>query len=123
MAKRNPVTVYAVSAERAKTLEPEMEALGWCAVAGTEMLEILGQVVFYMPDLILLEDTPQSPLAQDAFFHLDSIKTRGILVLSDYPGRFVSEHGGPLRVLPHDTSDADVVRTMLEMTDDNITVR
>lgn len=99
MSQQFPVILYVGDAESAEALNAFVSPRGWYVAHAEELMDALAQYVHLMPDMVVLQDDPQSPLAQDACFHLESVHAQPLLVLSDTPGRWSDAvHVHPTRI-------------------------
>ncbi len=99
MSQQYPVILYVGDAESAEALNAFVSPRGWYVTHAEDLMDALAQYLHLMPDIVVLQDDPQSPLAQDACFHLESVQARPLLVLSDMPGRWSDAvHVHPTRI-------------------------
>ncbi|GAB4515588.1 MAG: hypothetical protein OHK0046_19360 [Anaerolineae bacterium] len=110
MTKQNPVIIYIGSQGE------EFEALvqPWIVIQPQEMMEALAMVLFWYPDLVILEET--AAFAHDIYMHLRSINMEDILILSDHPQDWEVPVGSAVQVLPLDTPLEALVPQTPELT-------
>lgn len=116
MSTTHPVIVYSGTLERTGDLQALAEARGWYVFSATAMLETLGQVVMFFPDVVILEDAPDASLAHDIFDHLVSIQHEPILILSDTPEAWAFAADSMIQVMPRSSSTVAIAETLLAMT-------
>jgi DNA-binding response OmpR family regulator len=121
--KQTPTLIYVGDACHAGSLRAATSACGWHVLHSDQMLEALAMYVFYYPDLFVLDDTPGSTLAADVYYHLLTVETPPVLILSDEPYKeawrgISSSH---VLVLPRDTAGADLLAAVRRLLLDDTT--
>lgn len=116
MSTTHPVIVYSGTLERTGALLALAEMRGWYIFSATSMLETLGQVVMFFPDVVILEDAPDTSLTHDIFDHLTSIRHEPLLILSDMPEAWAFSPDAMIQVLPRSSSIQDIAEAVLTMT-------
>lgn len=87
--KRNPTILFIGTDNSAESLRAENE--GWTVMRPEEMMEALAWYTFYFPDVVIIEDAPDSEDAHEVYAHLRSIYADNVLLLSDEPFRWVDD--------------------------------
>lgn len=116
MSTTHPVIVYSGTLERTGGLLALAEARGWHVFSAASMLETLGQVVMFFPDIVILEDAPDASLAHDIFDHLMSIQHEPMLILSDTPENWSFAPNLLVQVMPRSSSTLEIAEAVLSIT-------
>ncbi|MDQ4075441.1 MAG: hypothetical protein M3220_04250 [Chloroflexota bacterium] len=85
--KVSPTIVYVGDTEQHKALQSAIEAHGWYLLQATEALEALAFYVVYYPDLFILAHEIDSAIAEDVYFHLNTVHTPPLVILTDEPDK------------------------------------
>jgi DNA-binding response OmpR family regulator len=109
--KQTPTIIYVGDAGRAGSVRAATSACGWHLLQSSQMLEALAMYVFYYPDLFVLDDMPDSTLAADVYYHLLTVETPPVLILSDEPYKeaWRGISSSRVMVLPRDCAGADLL--------------
>lgn len=114
MSTQNPMVVFSGSEARAADLQAYAADNGWLVLYEPDMLQTLGQVVFFFPNIVIIEDDNED-LAQTVYMHLRSINTDPILILSDHAEDWDIPFGVNALVLPRATHINEIAETVLGM--------
>ncbi|MCU0511514.1 MAG: hypothetical protein MUE40_02995 [Anaerolineae bacterium] len=117
MTTTNPILVFSGSAGLAAALADVAERRGWCVFYDSDMLGTLGQVTFFYPDLVIIEDTGAA--AQTVYMHLASVNTEPLLILSDQPSAWDVPAGAAVTILPRQMPLAALCAAVLRLTQDD----
>ncbi|MEQ8672542.1 MAG: hypothetical protein RLP44_25115 [Aggregatilineales bacterium] len=103
--KRNPTILFIGTEDSADSLRANNE--GWTIFHPQETMEALAWYTFYFPELVIIEDAPESEDAHEVYAHLRSIYAENVLLLSDEPFRWVDDSYEPYS-LPLSASVRDI---------------
>lgn len=110
--------VFVGDAGQGKRLEKAVESFGWRISIVTEMMPALAEYVFYVPDLVILGDFPESDLARSVYLHLRSIDARPILALNHSPNALKFMHVNSLsfiKLIDRDSDPKALVEAITEL--------
>ncbi len=119
MSKQNPVVLFVGRAERAAVVYNQVDSEGWIVYHPAEMLEALGNYIFYYPDVVVIEDAAEVEFAAEVYDHLRSINAENIILLTDTPEQWEVPMDTYIRVLPLNI-EADAIIDLV-LSDDDIT--
>ena len=103
--KRNPTILFIGTEQGADALRANNE--GWTIFHPQETMEALAWYTFYFPDVVIIEDAPESEDAHEIYAHLRSIYAENVLLLTDEPFRWVDDTYEP-RHLPLTASAREI---------------
>ena len=115
MSKQHPIILYTGTSNRKIELEAIAQTHAWYLVESNELMQLLAYYVFYMPDVILIEDEPDIELAEDAFMHLSSVKAHPMIILSDDPARWEVTQLPSVVILPRNVHRQTLVDMILRL--------
>lgn len=110
MTAENPVILHIGNPIRELTVAPS-----WYIYHGGSCQSALGMYVFYQPDIVLIETTPDLSLAEATYTHLNSIEASPLLILGARPADWDAPHGDTIVTLPADISNADLLNLIAEL--------
>src|ERR1041385_8136899 len=91
MSNERLVVVYVGDADTEQWLATSLQLYEGYVYRADELLSVLGMVVSYMPDLVVLDARTAPTLARQVYYHLRTIDAEPILILDhdsedwDYP--------------------------------------
>jgi hypothetical protein len=115
MILKNLFIVFVGNPVQGKLLERDVETYGWRVSVASTVKMALAEYVFFMPDLVILDEFPESNLARSVCFHLRSIHARPILGLSKSSIALKFNHLNSLSViniLDRNPKQKDFVKTI-----------
>jgi hypothetical protein len=77
-------------------------------------MEALAMQVFYYPDAVVIEDSPELDFADEVYAHLRSINADSLLVLSNSPIAWAAPEETSVRMMPLDSSSAAIAAELLD---------
>lgn len=88
----NLYIVFVGESRRGSNLERIAETRGWTVQRVTELMPALAECAFLTPDIVILDNFPETDLTKSVYFHLRSIEYGPFLALHDAPNspRFAS---------------------------------
>lgn len=110
--------VFVGDAGRGKCLKKAVETYGWSVSIVAEMMPALAEYVFYFPDLVIIDDFPESNLARSVYYHLRSIDARPILALNHSPNALKFMHvNSPsfLKLIDRDSDPKALIEAITEL--------
>jgi hypothetical protein len=99
MILKNLFIVFVGNPDRGRRLEREVETYGWRVSVASTVKMALAEYVFFMPDIVILDEFPESNLARSVCFHLRSIHASQILGLSKSSNAFKFNYLNSLSVI------------------------
>jgi len=114
MSTQTPLIVFSGSEARAADLTAYAQSHGWLVLYEPDMLQTLGQVVFFYPNMVIIEDSDEDQ-AQTVYLHLCSVNTEPLLILSDHPENWEIPFGANVMLLPRHTHVDEIAETVLAM--------
>lgn len=109
MRTEKPVMiVYVGGADAASALHETVASAQWVVFHPQSMMEALGMVITYFPDLVIIEDDMRNRFAYEVYMHLRSINAQNLLVLTDHPGSWEIPADVMIPTLPRYTNAQDI---------------
>lgn len=114
MSTQNPILVFSGSSFRAVELTAMATARGWLLLHETDMLQTLGQVVFFYPDIVIIEDADPEQ-AHEVFMHLHSVNAEPMLILTDNPETWDIARDTGATILRRDAATEHLAATITDI--------
>lgn len=121
MSKTHPIILVIGDGKTRRDLYTWASDYDWHIISSDEMMDALAQYMFYVPDIILIDDAADAVLADDVYFHLRSIDAQPVLVLSDLPGRWSIPAGASIQILPTCSDERAIVRAITQLVQGDLT--
>lgn len=73
MSAERPIVVYVGDAERGRALEVAAATRQWLVYRPVDMMDGLGMIVSYCPDVVVIDMMARPTLAVEVYFHLQTM--------------------------------------------------
>lgn len=110
--KHKNVVVYV--GEKAQA-EAFAESTNIVVYGADTMRDALAQTIFTYPDAIIIDASENMLRAEDSYFHLRTINHPPIVLLSNMPWRWETEHRGKVAILPENSDLQSIAYTIQEL--------
>jgi len=102
LSDRFVTLLYVGDSTQGEQLQTSATSRGWNFLRPTELLEALALYVFAFPDLVVLDATVERDLSEAVFFHLRSVDSPALLVLTEAttPGPWDGLQSPAVTVIP-----------------------
>lgn len=123
---RNLYIVFVGDPDRGKRLQEALKPYGYVIRIVTEMQSALDEYAASMPDLVILDDFPESNIARSVYYHLRSVKAGPFLALNDSPHALRFLHVDALsfiKIIDRDPEPEDLIRAIRDLVKSNQKLR
>jgi CheY-like chemotaxis protein len=118
----NVSIIFAGDPDRGQRFQEAMRGQGWRmrCVEGPE--QAIARCLQYEPDLVIIDDFPESYQARSVFYQLRSAEMGPFLVLNDSPGNLMFSRLGALsflRMIKRNPEPADLINAIICLIESN----
>lgn len=119
MSAQHPQILYIGNADGGRQLHTAVVASGWHVHLPACEEEALAQYIFYMPDIVIVDSTPNLPFddatLRDTLLHLQSVEASPIIVLTDQPEQWTLDGHGFKRYLPTTATAEQIINAIIDL--------
>ena len=115
---RNVDILFVGDHDRGKQIQETLKSYGWNIIISKEKNTVLNECVSFLPDLVILDDFPESRIARSAYYHPCFTRAVPFLALNDSPNDLKFFHVNALlflKIINRDPEQNDIVNAVIEL--------